>query len=661
MKRAAPLRRVIVELASLALAALVFCLAVTGGGRGPVAPADGAGVQSAFLSPRWALPLDDAYIFIRYAHQAARGRPLEWSDGEISTGASSFLYPWLLLPGQWLFDDLAGWSIWSRWVGTLSLFLAGAAAAFVLRSARLRAPWPLAGGLALIFSGAVGYGALAGMESALNAAAILTAAALCVQLQRQDRSVETPPRLAAAAVACCALLPWIRPENMVLALAASAFLGLGSKPPLRRFAALLIPLPGAALMLLYGVSTGQPLGAGTITKSILSTPYATAGLLARLGSLNWKLGLGPLYAGFKPHLLAPGLGVLAIAGAFLAMRSRYREWRPLAVAWLLLLLLAPFSTILMWQYARHHHAGIACAVVLATAAMATAIESYAPRLRWLALILPLALFLGLPYWRSVYRETATNIVHRHGPVVAWLERHARNEVLVLNDAGLPALAHDGPMIDVMGLGTADLSKPHRHGAGAVLEALARRPRLPTLAAVNLDVFSVPQILGESLLPGLDPRTQTLLARVRTDRLQRTALVSPGVDFADLASETRAGLRWDPDPLPLEASLALVLPDSEGPTAQGCRPLRGAVTLDVPPGSRPILRATSLGRGPSVVLAVVSPPGGGPAREIDLPSGGWSDVALGTSLGGLLRIELLSGSPACLESVSWPGPRAGTGG
>jgi hypothetical protein len=494
------------------------------------------------------------------------------------------------------------------------------------------------------------------MESGINAAGILLAAALATELSTARGSRRPSRGVVLAGVACLAVLPWLRPENIALTLlAVVAVCSRGLR--LRRAWAPILLIPGGLMTLLYALAAGQPLGAGAVTKSVLATPYLDGGLLARLVGLNWSLALGPLYAGARPHLLAPGIGLLAVIGVVLAFRRRFEQLRPLAVTWVVLLLLAPLSTILMWQRARHHHAGIACALVLATAVLAVGTERLAPRLRWLALLLPLAMLTDLPYWRNAYARSVLEIRHRHGPAVAWLQQNARDEILVLNDAGLPALAHDGPMVDVMGLGTPVFALPHRHGAGAVAEALARLPAPPTIAAANLDVFRVPQLLAPGLVPGLDPKRQTVIAPVRTELLERTVLASEGVDLASLGSEAEARLRWRPEPIPLHASLALVLEDEGGQTMQGCRPLRGVLTLEVPPGVTLRLRAASLGRESAVVRTSVAPSSREGHLTHTLPPGRWSELALGRSALGILQVVAQPGPPACLEAIAWQGARS----
>ena len=100
-------------------------------------------------------------------------------------------------------------------------------------------------------------------------------------------------------------------------------------------------------------------------------------------------------------------------------------------------------------------------------------------------------------------------------------------------AGWPALAHDGPLVDVVGLGTPSLTRAFRHGPGAVVEALARRVDRPQIAALNLDLLPLRHLLGEPLLaPPIDPRRQTVIYDVRADPDERENLSPDGGEILE---------------------------------------------------------------------------------------------------------------------------------
>jgi len=720
-------RRGLEVLLLLAAAAVFGCVCSL-----PLELAAGAGVAGA--PPGWLLPLDDAYIFVRYAQQAARGLPWQWNTGEPSTGTSSALWPWLLVPPHWMSGDLAVWSRWSRWMGIASLWALGLAAARALRAAGLREPWPLAGALCLVWSGPIGFGATAGMESAANAALLVLACALWMECLDDGSATgaaaegdaratttagpaggsgiaagkgQTPVWRSARAWALIvtAALPLARPENGALTALAAAVLALGARRlPWPRWTGAAVLLPGALLAWCNWRATGLLEPAGALAKSWLHLPFLPLG--ARAGSYLRVLrgGLLPVYLGTNPTALWPPVGLMAVATAAavaFATPSRVRRTvrdgdsgrdhrpatealarlAPLAAAWLVLAALAPLSILLLWQEMRHHHAGLALAWLLAFAGAGLASEALAarrrkrraapageaPASRWQSapLVLPVLLVAAFPHWARESARGTVELYRGHARAAAWLAAHAHQEALLLTDAGLLSVAHDGPAVDALGLCSPDLTEPALHGPGALVESLARRRPLPEIAAVEPKLLKLP-LLGAPLLPGPAPAGEiTVLARVRRDLLAGTVLDGQGLDFAYLPDERRHHLRWHPAPLPPHTSAALLLPGPDaaagGLELQGCRPLFGTVELDLPPGIAEVrLRAAAL--APSAVAEVVVAAGGEagtagrPFALGRLTADRWSDTALTLPEGAsLLWLARRGPGVPCLESLRFSGP------
>jgi hypothetical protein len=628
--------------------------------------------------PPWLLSVDDAYIFVRYAQQAARGRPFQWNAGEPSSGASSFVYPWLLVPGQWLGDGMPAWSRWSRWVGTLSLFLAGLAAAAVLRRGGLGGGWPLAAGLGVVASGPLGAAAVGGMESGLDAAAVLGAVALWIGATVRDEGEPVSRRAPWLALGLVAVLPLVRPENGVLAVLAALAVAAGWGPRTPRWMAPLLLVPGIGLALLNLGLTGDPRPAGMILKSWVGLPFLSLGQL--LGRYAHVAGseLLPAYLGTtRPAILPPPVGWAAAAGAVLIAVAGWRRGRggpqlgpwgrlaPLAAAWLALLATAPLSGLLLWQGMRHHHGGLACAWVLAVVAAAAAareVGRLAPRaarlLESAALPVLLAglLILSGWTWSRVSLRWAAGLAYRHRAAVDWLAAHGGRETLLVTDAGWPALAHDGPLVDLLGLGTPGFAAADLNGGGSLVETLARRRPLPQLAAVNLDVMRVPQLLGRELVPVKDRDTQTEVVEVRRELLEGTVLDLPGLDFAYLPDEARYRLRWSPPPPSGAASIPLSLVGAAGrPVLQGCRPLAGRLEVELPPGVEALrIRAAPDPRGKAALAVSFLGSGREEVHEpVALPAGGhWVEVVVAVPAGSdRLRLER-HGDRLCLESLAF---------
>jgi hypothetical protein len=751
----------------------------------PVALAGRLGVAAA--PPGWMLALDDAYIFVRYAQQAARGRPWQWNAGELSTGASSTLWTLLLVPPHWISGELAVWSLWSRWMGVASLWALGLAAARALRVARLPTPWPLVGGLCLVWSGPVGFGAVAGMESAANAALLMLAAALWMESLWGPGSAPAWRAARVWTLVATALLPLARPENGALTLlAALAMLVWGgagrrsggnegngarsaARLPWPRWCGVAVLVPGIALASCDWLATGSFAPTGALAKSWLYLPFQPLGeRLARyLAGLAHVLA--PTYLGIRGPMLWPPVGVLAVgtvaAALWAAAASRsargaaavpralapFTVLAPLAVIWLGLAALAPLSGLLWWEQMRHHHSGLAAAWVLAVAGTGLACEALAARRRerrergergegvergapaatlcpvvvegnrqttgeprrgsrpgWGPLALPLLLMAVFPHWSRVTWEATVSLYRGHARAAAWLAEHAHGKMVLLSDAGLLALVHDGPAIDALGLGSPDLTAAFAHGSGALLESLARRRPLPEFAVVD-PKFDLPVLVERQLPPGPRPVGEyTVVARVSRELLAGAARHGPGLDFAYLPDEQRHRLRWHPPPPSEGASIALLLPgpdraaagaaggeaserpwnvsrdlalhpvgaaggdssESTGGTAgvglvlHGCRPLLGSLDLTLPPGIAEVrLRASVLSPAAAGEVVVqgggAEGPAGQPVGRVMLAADHLSEVAMALPARFPSRLWLTRRGPGvpCLVSLRYSGRTA----
>lgn len=592
----------------------------SGGRRGDF-PSPTADPETIEAPPAWLLPFDDAYIFIRYAQQAARGRPFQWTDDVYSSGASSFLYPILLVPAHWLSDSIAFWSRWSACVGLLGLWLAAWASFTLLRRLGLPSPWPLAGGLTVICWGPIATSSLTGMETGWA-----TAALVCAIMAWHDLYVGRPDRRPIGhwgtgwRLASIAVLPLIRPElGALTSLAALSFFVGRPTTPVRWLAPLLL-VPGIGLVTLNYLLTGAPMPSGAQSKSLSSLPFFTPRAFLKFYVLGIGNSLVPIYTGLRPMLLPVGVGLAAIltalATAFPRARAAFRDtfarptlMMPLVVTWAVLLVTAPVSTHLMWQAVRHHQPALVLAWMLALIGAAWVFDRALRRLagrgletspaRFVAILVPVLLSTTVPYWSHQFFATAFDLQRANGRIAGFLAEQRRDAVLLVNDAGLHSLAHDGPAIDLFGLGSPSLVKPFLHGPGAITETLAREPRLPAIAAVNLHFLSLP-LFGEVLLQPAQlrgrPQSESMvLAEVRRSMLAGTPLAGPGVDFGYLRDEESVHARWTPPPPYEVATLAIIVGIDGALTLHGCRLLPGRLEIELPAGVRAVtLSSPTLG-------------------------------------------------------------------
>jgi hypothetical protein len=190
----------------------------------------------------------------------------------------------------------------------------------------------------------------------------------------------------------------------------------------------------------------------------------------------------------------------------------------------------------------------------------------------------------------------------------------------------------------------------------VAEQLARYPLRPTVAAVNLDIFDLPQLLGRPLLPRPEMEDDTILAQVRTSLLEATALRGPGLDFAYLPDERWHQVRWTTLPSSLDPSFSVVIPmPGEGDSLQGCRPVPDAVHWRAPEPNlvHRILVGAPPGRDAEVALTAgaKSVARSAPLASTRIAAGSWTILEAQAPPGeSTLSLKRLSGGMPCVESV-----------
>jgi hypothetical protein len=270
-------------------------LALAPGGRGlRLAPAVTVLSCAAFLALCWVLRgfvTDDAWISVRYAENLASGAGAVWNPG--GPRVEGFSNP--LLVCLEAAAAVAGWSAVSA-ARTLGVLSGLACIVLVHRAGRavVGEPAAVVGALLTGVSAPFALWAVGGLETTTTAA-VLTAA-VC-QVARADGG------RAVLAGALLALLPWLRPEGLVLALALAV---LGEAPRLRR------PGARAASARRLAVVGGLPL---------LSQGALEAARLAVYGhllpnSVLYKSGTGETFSVLQKFLgqslLVVGLAVVGV-------------------------------------------------------------------------------------------------------------------------------------------------------------------------------------------------------------------------------------------------------------------------------------------------------------------------------------------------------------
>ena len=633
------------------------------------------------------LPLDDAYIHLQYARQLAAGQPYVYNPGLPPTsGATSFLYPFLLAAGALLGADGLTLGVWAIGIGAAALALAGW---LILRvGMAVGAPfWPSAlVGLAWALSGAALWHAASGMETALAVLAVLLAAYGVAA--GSDRWTLFGAGFAAV----------IRPEWAIVTLLAVALLGWrwwrGGLRQSWRWAWLLVPLALIGLQPLVNLLfTGSMVASGNAAKSIfgaVNVDFGTLvahwfGQIARMGrELVTDWFAGPLVYVTLPVLVMALMGAVALA--------RRRETRPLLVLIFgtLLLGLAAIATLdtAFWHFKRYQMPMFALVFVLAAGA-----ALWFPRRRWIAIALAgLALAASLLTIPEFIRAYALNVGYINAqplPMARWLAANAPEDAVVaVHDVGMMRFLGGRTTLDMVGLTTAGAADFWRNGPGSVAEFLDRqRPDLVASYGVGhglgLGYLEATSLYGAELArfsTTLDPALNVALAAesqgiFRPDygpagRAQ-TPLVIPArtrytagmeivdtVDVADVISERAHDYAWvasgelDGFPTEVYEFPALGCLDPAACTlVDGGRLISSEerFTFDTEPG-RDLILITRLHPGSAGQLGVYANGERIATRIVPRLPGGWLEVPVlipGEQVGETVEIVIMPETPGMI--------------
>lgn len=518
------------------------------------------------------LPLDDAYIHLQYGRQLAAGQPYVYNPGQPpSSGATSFLYPYLIAPGALAGLDDLRLALWALMIGAAALALSG----WLIYRTGLAAGapfWPSAlGAVAFAASGAALWHAVSGMETALAVLAVLLAAYGAAA--RSDRWT-----LAGAAFSAL-----IRPEWAIVTVLAVGLLALRwGRAGVRRPRRWLWPL---AVLLLIGVQpvvnllfTGSAVASGNAAKSIFGTIPADPGaMLARWLTQMARIWAELLGGGFSGPLLYVALPALLIALLGATALARRRETRPLLalIAGALLLGTAGVATLdtAFWHFKRYQMPMFALLLALTPAA-----ALWFPRRRWMGPALGAAMLAGalvsIPGFIRAYAVNIGYINAQPLPMARWLAEYAPGDVVVaVHDVGMMCFLGGRTTLDMVGLTTPGAADYWRNGPGAVGEFLdAQRPDLVASYGaghgLGLGYLEATSIYGAQLAAfttALDPALNVALAAeaqgifrpdyAPADRAaapvvlpQRTRYTAgmgivDAVDVADIASERAHQYAW----------------------------------------------------------------------------------------------------------------------
>lgn len=450
-------------------------------------------------------PLDDSYIHFQFATGFARFRPLEYTPGlPRVAGATSLLWPMLLMPAVWL-GASGGGLIASTWLlGFAALF--GQSSEIYLAARRfLSRPLAFAAGLLVLAFSANTWFAASAMEVVPLGFLLLRSARRAAEFVEGQRDRWRRRELMLLALSAVLL----RPEGALAVLCVAAALALSGKWG-RALAALALLLVPPSLNLLFADSATQTT---TLAKWLPLNPYYSGRLgttlLANVGLLFETLLDGRQWSWtFIPE----GYRALALASLPALWLAAERKRARAHAAFLLvvafgMLLPTTYETFLvnrlryLWPFSAPWLLGLAALGEL----LALPLARVRPQLALAGLALPLFAGYGFaqlaPISVADLAESAAAITAQQVSLGRWAADHLpKNARLGVNDAGAIAYYSERPTFDVVGLTTRGEARYWVAGAGSRFEHYERlkRTELPTHFIVYPEWFAIPSLLGECL-------------------------------------------------------------------------------------------------------------------------------------------------------------------
>jgi len=325
------------------------------------------------------MPLDDVYIHFQYAREMAAGEPYVYNPGLPPTsGATSFLYPYMLAAGYLLGFQGLNLGLWAMLLGMVAL----ACSTWLVYRLVLAfgAPGWLAvlAGILFAMSGPVSWHFMSGMETGWVILFTLgTLYSLIIYphpLTPSPLHGEGGQMRARHVIVLASLLALIRPEGGILAALAMMALwtqvrkvGAGT----RYISSLLIPILAIGVQPLVNLLlTGSAVASGNAAKSVFGViPFAWGVVIGRILD-QWRQLWTELLTGSSPReglYIAPLM--LVVAGIGIIRLLWERRWRAVGlvlIGWLAIGTLA-VSTLdtAFWHFKRYQMPFIALLFPLA--------------------------------------------------------------------------------------------------------------------------------------------------------------------------------------------------------------------------------------------------------------------------------------------------------
>lgn len=428
------------------------------------------------------MPLDDVYIHFQYARQLAAGQPYVYNPGQPPTsGATSFLYPYLLASGYALGFQGVALGVWAMGLGAIAFALTIRLVygiALQWESGHIAA---LLMTLVFAMTGAVQWHFMSGMETGL---VIL---ALCLTLYWMGSHRWW-------VLSSLVLLALLRPEGGVLAGIAAIVLALHAKDVARRIVP--IVLVGAAVGVqpfLNLLLTGSAVASGNAAKSVLGMiPFEAAFALQRIIEQFLRIW-AEIISGISSRegiYLIPLLTMMALVGWGWLLAQRNRRLMAFVIALWLLAGTAAIATLdtAFWHFKRYQMPFMvvlfplgAVGLQLTTTQVVRVVKRRPEILRIVYFAAILVVVAGFALVLNTSWQFLQHFVLNAGYVYAqpyqmaqWLIAHTSPDSrIAVHDTGLLRYIGGRTTLDMVGLTTPGAADYWRNGPGAVAELLMR--------------------------------------------------------------------------------------------------------------------------------------------------------------------------------------------
>ncbi|RMF79469.1 MAG: hypothetical protein D6737_11370 [Chloroflexi bacterium] len=452
------------------------------------------------------MPLDDVYIHFQYARQIAHGEFYQYNPGLPATsGATSFLYPYLLAIGVLIGFDGLSLGLWAMGLGALMML--GSMWLIYLTGEYVNAPRRFSAAISIIFAltGSVAWHFMSGMET--DVMIFVTLLTLYMFISHHFTG----------SIVAASLLALTRPEGGAMAVIVVAVLFLKHRFTIRnkQWLLLLIPLLASGVQPVVNIIiTGSPIASGNQAKSILATVPHNNQIIAEAIIDNFIQMWRELITGVSPReglYIAFIITIPAFVALFHLLHDKQMRLTGLMIfAWLLsiTLLLSTLETA-FWHFKRYQMPLMALLFPLTIMAITVTMKRWHTTHAVIYGSLGIAFIIAAITFAQFLQHYALNVntVYLQPLQMAqWIDTNTPEDaVIAVHDVGLLRYRGNRTTIDIVGLTTPGAAQAWRNGPGAVMEFLQDVQPSPDYIAsygfghgFGLDYLAATSIYGEPL-------------------------------------------------------------------------------------------------------------------------------------------------------------------